>query len=379
MREEGSAGKYNIRAPRGGMGESMPEYFAKRVNPRKLEGFVSSAFQRVGVPGSEADLTATILVDADLHGIDSHGVLNLYDTYIKGIQAGNVNPTPEIKISRGSPTTISVDGDRGLGMLVGERAMRECIMMAREFGTGWATACNSTHSGAGAYYVRMAADQDMIGIHCSTGGSTVAAPGGKGRLIGNNVIAFAAPGRRHGPFVLDMAPTMAIANKLHMLQWEGKPMPEGWAIDAAGRPITDPNIYFATEGAILPLGSTPRFGVHKGFGLLLLSDILTGLLSGDGGSMLRRKGEHSHAFCALRIEAFPTGGEFRDLMDALVEKLHATPTVEGAGKVRYPGERGNLIYKERSASGIPLRRHVVDDLRRISEELRVPIDDIWEA
>jgi LDH2 family malate/lactate/ureidoglycolate dehydrogenase len=350
----------------------------KRANPSRLERFASAAFQRVGVSDVDADLAAVILVDADLHGIDSHGVLNLHGTYIKGIQAGSINPRPAIAITHGSPTTVSVDGDKGLGMLVGVHAMRECIRMAREYGTGWATACNSTHSGAGAYYVRMAAAQDMIGMHWSTGGSTVAAPGGKGRLIGNNVIAFAAPGNQHGPFVLDMAPTMAIANKLHMLQWEGKRMPEGWAIDSEGRPITDPNVYFATEGAILPLGSTPGFGVHKGFGLLLLSDVLTGLLSGDGGSMLRRKGEHSHAFCALRIDAFPTGGDFKALMDAVVEKLHSVPTVEGVGRIRYPGERGNLTYRERSATGIPLRRHVVDDLEAMSAELHLPINDIWE-
>jgi len=357
----------------------MPASALKRVNPRRLERFVSAAFQRVGVPVREADLTATILVDADLHGIDSHGVLNLHGTYIQGIQAGRINPTPDIKIAQGSPTTVSVDGDKGLGLLVSHQAMHECVRMAQEYGTGWATACNSTHSGAGAYYVRMAVAQHMIGMHWSTGGSTVAAPGGRGRLIGNNVIAFAAPGRHHGPFVLDMAPTMAIANKLHMLQWEHKRMPEGWAIDDLGRPITDPNVYFDTEGAILPLGSSPAFGIHKGFGLLLLSDILTGLLSGDGGSLLRRKGEHSHAFCALRIDAFPTGGEFTALMDAMVEKLHGTPTVEGAGRIRYPGERGNLTYQERSAKGIPLRQHVVDDLQALSEALHLSMSDLWEA
>ncbi len=356
----------------------MKNYAPKRVNPQKLERFVSLAFQRVGVPLGEADLTAKILVDADLRGIDSHGVINLHGYYIKGIQEGTINGTPEIKISLGSATTASVNGDNGLGFVVCHKAMDECIRMAREYGTGWATVYNSTHSGAGAYYVLMAARQDMIGIHCSTGGSTVAAPGGKGRLIGNNVIAFGAPGRKHGPFVLDMAPTMAIANKLHMLQWEGKRMPEGWAIDSDGRPITDPNLYFAQEGAILPLGSTSANGVHKGFGLLLLSDILTGLLSGDGGSMFRRKGEHSHAFCALRIDAFPTGGEFKDLMDALVEKLHATPTIEGVGRIRYPGERGRLTYEERSAKGIPLRQHVVDDLQEMSEDLNLSMDDIWE-
>jgi LDH2 family malate/lactate/ureidoglycolate dehydrogenase len=112
---------------------------------------------------------------------------------------------------------------------------------------------------------------------------------------------------------------------------------------------------------------------------LLLSDILTGLLSGDGGSMFRKKGEHTHAFCALRIDAFPTGGDFTDLMDAMIEKLHATPTVEGVGRVRYPGERGNLTYRERSANGIPLRPHVVEALQGISRELRLYVDDIWQA
>ena len=357
----------------------MKQYAPKKVNPERLERFVSSVFQRVGVPIGDADLTAKILVDADLRGIDSHGVINLYGTYITGIKDGSINCNPEIRISWGSPTTASADGDRGLGFVVSHRAMEECIKMAEEYGTGWVTAYNSTHSGAGAYYVLMAAKQDMIGIHFSTGGSTVAAPGGKGRLIGNNVLAFAAPGKNHGPFVLDMAPTMAIANKLHMLQWEGKSMPEGWAIDAAGRPITDPNVYFAEEGAILPLGSTAANGVHKGFGLLLLSDILTGLLSGDGGSMFRRKGEHSHVFCALRIDAFPTGGTFKDLMDEMVEKLHATPTLEGVGCIRHPGERGNLTYRERSAAGIPLRQNVVDDLKKVSEGLNLPMDDLWET
>jgi LDH2 family malate/lactate/ureidoglycolate dehydrogenase len=347
------------------------------ADPRRLEHFVSLALQRVGVPPGDADLAAKILVDADLRGIDSHGVMNLNGTYIQGIRNGTINATPEIRVSRGSPTTVSVDGDRGLGFVVSHRAMSECIRTAREHGTGWATACNSTHSGAGTYYVLMAAEQDMIGIHFSTGGSTVAAPGGKGRLLGNNVLAFAAPGGVHGPFVLDMAPTMAIANKLHMLQWQGKRMPEGWAIDAEGRFITDPNRYFAEEGAILPLGSTAANGVHKGFGLLLLSDILTGLLSGDGGSMLRRKGEHSHAFCALRINAFPSARDFKDLMDALVEKLHAAPTVEGASRIRYPGERGNLTHRERRATGIPLRQHVVEDLQEMSRELSLQMDDVW--
>jgi LDH2 family malate/lactate/ureidoglycolate dehydrogenase len=357
----------------------MKESDPKRAHPQRLERFTSLAFQRVGVPPEDADLAAKILVDADLRGIDSHGVLNLPATYIQGLRTGAINPRAAIRIDHGSSTTASVDGDNGLGLLVSHRAMTECIRMAGECGTGWATASNSNHSGAESYYVLMAAAHDMIGMHWSTGGPTVAAPGGKGRLIGNNVMAFAAPGRRHAPFVLDMAPTMAIANKLHMLQWAGKPIPEGWAVDSEGRPVTDPATYFAMPGAILPLGSAPSHGVHKGFGLLLLVDVLSGLLSGDGGSMLRKKGEHCHAFCALRIDAFPTGAGFKELMDEMIEKLHATPTVEGAARLRYPGERGDRTYRDRIANGIPLRPRVAEDLQGLAEELDLPLDDLWQG
>jgi LDH2 family malate/lactate/ureidoglycolate dehydrogenase len=356
----------------------MSDLIHKKANPERLKGFVSSAFRAVGMPAADADLAAEILVDADLRGIESHGVLNLPATYIQGLRDGTIKPTPEIRVEQGSPTTVSVNGDNGLGLLVSHRAMQECLRMAEEYGTGWATVSHSNHSGAGAFYVRMAAARNMIGLHWSTGGPTVAAPGGKGRLIGNNVMAFAAPAGRHAPFVLDMAPTMAIANKLHMLQWAGKPIPEGWAIDREGRPITDPDTYFSLPGAILPLGSTAKNGVHKGFGLLMIVDILSGMLSGDGGSMLRKTGEHCHAFCALRIDAFPSSDAFAALMEEMIDTLHATPTVEEAGPLRYPGERGERTYAERCASGIPLRQHVVDDLRRMSEALGLSLDRIWQ-
>jgi LDH2 family malate/lactate/ureidoglycolate dehydrogenase len=347
------------------------------ADPGELRRFVSLALHRVGVPVEDAELTAEILVDADLRGIETHGVINLHGYYVNKLRAGLINNRPKLKVVSGSPTTMLLDADNGLGFVAGQRGMSEAIRMAREHGTGWVSACNSNHCGAGAYYVLMAARQNMIGLHCSSGGSSVAGPSGTGRLIGNNLIAAAAPAGKGPPFVLDMAPTMAIANKLLMLEWDGKSMPEGWAIDSRGRPITDPRTYQDTGGAVLPLGSTATHGAHKGFGLLLLSDILTGMLSGDGGSMLRRKGRESHFFCALRIDAFVAVDEFNALMDAMIEKLHAAPTAEGAGSMRYPGERSDRVYRERCAHGIPFRPQVVEDLEQMSEELDLPMHDIW--
>jgi len=349
----------------------------KKVNPKKLEEFAAAALKKAGVPDSDAKLTAKILLDADLRGIDSHGVFNLYGYYVKGVQSGRINSKPNIKIIAGSPTTASVDGDNGLGFVTAHAAMTETIKMAKAYGTGWTTVFNSNHCGAGGYYALMAAKENMIGIVFSTGGSTVAGPGGKNRLVGNNVISVAAPGDKHGPFVLDMAPTMAIANKLHMLEWAEKPIPEGWTVDSDGRTITDPKIYFEEKGAVLPLGSSISDGVYKGFGLLLVSDIMTGLLSGDGGSMFRKKGEDSHAFCAIRIDAFPTGGDFKSLMDSMIEKIHEQPTIEEVDGMKYPGERENETYKKRIVEGIPLRENVIKSLEEMAQNLNLPINQIY--
>jgi len=234
-----------------------------------------------------------------------------------------------MKTYQGSKTTAIIDGDNGLGFIVSHYAMTKAISMSKESGSGWVSVFNSNHAGAGAYYVLMAVKENMIGIHFSTGGTSVSGPGGSGRLIGNNVIALGAPANKYAPFVFDMAPTMSIANKAHLLAWNNKKMPEGYVMDSEGNPVTDPNGYFNPTSAVLPLGSSMTHGVHKGFGLLLLSDILTGVLSGDGGSMLRKKGVDSHAFCALRIDSFSPISTFKNLMDEMIEKIHSAPTLKG--------------------------------------------------
>jgi LDH2 family malate/lactate/ureidoglycolate dehydrogenase len=349
---------------------------AKRVNPQKLRDFASLALEKVGVPKSDAGNTAQILVEADLRGVDSHGVGHLYSFYVQGIQKGRINPTPKLEIKHGGPTTASLDGDKGLGFVVGHKAMSESIRMAQEHGSGWVAVCNSTHYGAGAYYAMMALEHNMIGFSFTTGGTIVAAPGGAGRLVGANVIAIAAPGGEHGPFVLDMATSVVAGGKLEIALREGSSVPEGWAVDKDGHPVTDPKAYYENDGAILPLGSTISHGAYKGFGLAILVDLLAGMLSGDGGSLLHLKGGPSHAFGALRIDAFPSGGDFGSLMDAMVGKIHGAPTVEGAGGIMYPGERENLIQDERSRDGIPLHPKIVDELQTMSQELDIPMD-IW--
>lgn len=355
----------------------MQENLKRRAHHEKLKHFTSFALQKVGVPQADADLTAEILIDTDLRGIDTHGVMNLRKYYVNKVRSGIINARPAIKKHQGSLTTAVFDGDNGLGFVVSHQAMQESISMARKYGSGWSTVCHSNHGGAGTYYLLMAVREDMIGIHFSSGGTSVAGPGGRGKLIGNNVVAIGAPAGKYPPFVFDMAPTMSIANKAHKLVWDNKPMPEGYVIDGEGQPVTDPQGYFDPNSAVLPLGSTLSHGLHKGFGLLLMSDLLTGMLSGDGGSMLRKKGAESHFFGALRIDAFISVEEFKGLVDEMIGKIHNAPLLQGAERMRYPGEKENQVLEERKRHGIPLHARIVEDLQAMSEELELPLDDLW--
>ncbi len=351
----------------------------RKANAERLERFASQALRKAGVDAADADRAGEMIVDADLRGIDTHSVMNLHRYYVKKVKNGIINAAPAIKTIQRSPATAVMDGDNGLGFIVGHAAMSKAIEMAGELGSGWVSVRNSNHCGAGSYYVLMAVRQNMLGIHFSSGGTSVAGPGGIGRLIGNNVIALAAPAGTYAPFVLDMAPAMSIANKAHLFAWNHEKLPEGCVIDGDGNPVTDPEGYFNPLSAVLPLGSSVTNGAHKGFGLLLMTDVLTGLLSGDGGSMLRKKGAESHAFCALDIEAFSPLPEFRKLMDEMIEKIHAARVQKGREKIRYPGERADSCYKQRSAHGIPLHPKVVEDLSEMSAALGLCLDDVWET
>ncbi len=348
----------------------------RRANPEKLIKFGSLAFQKVGVPKADADITSHIIVQADLRGIDSHGVGHLYSFYVKGIQSGRINPRCAVKVNKGSPTTAVVDGDAGLGFIGGYRAMEAAMDMAQEYGSGWVSVRNSNHFGAGGFYAMMALDRKMIGFSFTVGGNIVAMPGSKGRPVGANVIAIAAPGNKSGPMVLDMATSVVAGGKFEIANREEKPTPPSWGVDKSGKPITDPRVFNTDPGAILPLGGTVEAGAYKGFGLAMFVDVLCGVLSGTGGSLLRYDKRTSHAFGALRIDAFPSGRDFGDQIDAMIEQIHAQPVWPGQKPVMYPGERENLMAAERGKNGIPLHPKIVAELEEMSDTLGLDMD-IW--
>jgi len=341
----------------------------------RLLAFAEALLSRLGVPERDARLTASILLDADLRGVESHGMAHLADFYVRRLQQGLINPRPDITVVRQSASAATIDADRALGFVAGHEAMSLAIEKARATGSGWVSVANSTHYGAGAYYAMMALEHDMIGLSMTTGGRLMALPGGAARAIGLNVLSAAAPTPRGFPYVLDMATSVVAAGKFEIARRRGQPVPEGWAVDADGLALTDPH-RLHPHGALLPLGGTPLGGAYKGFGLTLLVDILSGALSGFGTSVEIDPGiTAAHCFGALRIDAFEPLAEFLEHMGRTIDTLKATPMPAGAPEVRIPGELEHALAGERRAAGaVPLHPAILEGFRAAADELSVPYD-----
>ncbi len=336
---------------------------------KKLTDFALRALLKVGVPEEDARITAGILIATDLRGIDSHGIAHL-GMYIGNIKGGRVKPKPDTKIISNAPSTAIMDGDKGLGFVVGHRAMTEAMRRAEETGAGFVTVRNSSHFGAGGNYAMMALPRDMIGISMTEGGKGMVAPGTIGKGIHINVISVAIPAKDEAPFVLDMATTVVAAGKIEIANREGKQMPVGWSVDKDGNPVTDPKKH-GTEGALLPLGGMPQTGSYKGFGLALVVDILTGVLSGAPPDTLMAG---NHFFGALKIDGFMPADIFKKLLDLKIAEYKSLPKAPGVEKIYMPGEVEQEIEEKRRSGGIPLHPAVVDSLKALAKDLDIEYD-----
>lgn len=335
----------------------------------KLNDFSVRALMKAGVPEGDARITADILTATDLRGIDSHGIAHL-GMYVGGLLDGRTNPDPKTEIISNAPSTAIMEGDKGLGFVVGHRAMTEAMRRAEETGAGFIAVRNSSHFGAGGNYAMMALSRDMIGISMTEGGKGMNAPGTVGRNMHINVISVAIPAKDEAPFVLDMATTVVAAGKIEIANREGKPLPEGWSIDKDGKPVTDPKKH-QTEGALLPLGGTPQTGVYKGFGLALLVDILTGVLSGAPADTLMAG---NHFFGALKIDGFMPADSFKKLLDARIQEYKSLPRMPGVERIFLPGEVEQEIEDKRRSGGIPLHPAVIASLKKVAEDTGIKYD-----
>lgn len=339
------------------------------IDSGKLTDFTVRILRKAGIPEGDAETAAEILVATDLRGIDSHGVGHLA-MYARGILAGRINPDPKTEITSNAAATAIMDGDRGFGLVVGHRAMSEAMRRAGETGAGFVSVRNSSHYGAGGNYAMMALPEDMIGISMTIGGRGMVVPGSLGQGATINVLSIAVPSDKEAPFVLDMATTVVAAGKVEIAAREGKPLPEGWAVDKQGKPVTDPGKFYE-EGALLPIGGSPQTGAYKGFGLAVAVDILCRILS---GALPDQQYGGSHFFGALKIAGFMPVDRFKQAMDGMIQQYRALPKASGIERIYISGEVEQDIEKKRRAEGIPLHPAIIKSLEDIAGELGVEYD-----
>jgi L-2-hydroxycarboxylate dehydrogenase (NAD+) len=348
---------------------------SKRVPHEKLVRFVRKAFEKLGVPDADAQVAAEALVAADLRGVDTHGVIRFSPQawYVKWLAEGSMTARPKIRIVTESPSTALIDGDRGMGMVIGRRAMQLAIQKAKETGIGMVGVRNSRHYGMSAYYAMQALAHDMIGIAMTNASRQVVPTFGREAKFGTNPICFAVPAHQERPFVLDMATTTAAAGKLEVAARLGKSIPPGWALDEFAQSTDDPRVAQKAR-RLLPLGGSRESGSHKGYGLAILVEILCGVLTGTLTALNADQDPRGHFFGAIRVDTFRPLAEFKQDMDRLIHELKTTPPVEGQSRVYVAGEIEFETEEERAERGIPLLPSVLSGLRAVGEQLGVPYD-----
>jgi L-2-hydroxycarboxylate dehydrogenase (NAD+) len=348
-----------------------------------LRAFVERTFVALDVPADDAALAAEVLLAADLRGIDSHGVARL-PTYVGCLRQGMINPRPAVRVVRETPSTATVDGDNGLGLVVGPAANRIAIVKAAEIGTGWVSVRNTNHYGIAGYYVLRAIEAGLIGWSMTNSSAIVAPLWGAEARLGTNPIAVGFPAGAEPPIVVDMATSAVAFGKVEIAARKQEPIPRGWAIGPDGHPTLDPSEVL--RGALLPLGSTKELGGHKGYGLAIVVDLLCCALSGANWgpwappfspglpSPARSVGLGiGHFFGAMRVDAFLDPYEWGRQVDDFIQTMRATKPQPGTDGPLLPGDPERDAEADRTANGIPLLQPVVDALRQISDDLGVPL------
>ena len=351
----------------------------------QLRSFTEQIFLSIGFSEADAVLSANVLISADLRGVDSHGIARLAG-YVRLYDNDRLNPKPNIRIVHQTPSTAVVDGDRGVGLVVGPKTMEIVIEKARNVGSGWVSVKNSNHFGIAGYHAMLALEHDMIGMAMTNAAPLVAPTFSLDRLLGTNPIAVAVPANEEPPFVADFASTAVAYGKLEILQRKNQPAPEGWAQGPNGEATTDSNAV-KNGGALLPLGSDREHGSHKGYGLGAIVDIFSGVLSGanygpwvppfaTAGFMnadQQKVGDGTgHFFGAMRIDGFQPAADFKNQMDNWIRTFRAAKAVEGQ-RVLVPGDPEREMEAQRLLAGIPLLDPVVESLEMLSKRFGVAL------
>jgi LDH2 family malate/lactate/ureidoglycolate dehydrogenase len=349
----------------------------KLIPEKGLKEFGRRALEATGINEADAALAIDVLVEADMRGVYSHGVVRL-PIYVERLKAGVMDPAPRMEVRRDKPSTCVFDGGNGIGMLVGVRSMEVAIEKARASeAPAFVAVQNSNHYGAAAYFAEQAADEGMFGFSFTIGGiNHMAAWGGREPILGNNPFAIAMPTPCGFNVVLDMACSVAARGKIIVAAKNGDPIPSDWALGPDGLPTTDANE--ALKGLVQPVGGPKGYALTLMIGLL--STMLTDAFFGSEVTHLYEDMENpqniGHLQGAIPIDLFQDRDRYDARMEKAVREIQNTEKAAGADRVYMPGEREHLSREKALKDGVPLGAGVLDDLRATGKSLGIDFDAV---
>jgi len=344
-----------------------------------LKSYASRFLMSFDVPQEDAKIMADVLIAADLRGVDSHGIIRLHSYYGTRLQRELIDPLSSTTVVRETLVSLALDGGNGLGPVVAHRAMLRCIEKAEQSGIAIVTVHNSNHFGIAGYYAMMALPHDMIGVSLTNSQPLVAPTYGRTAMLGTNPIAVAVPTGTERPYVLDMATSIVPIGRVKVYSKSGEKIPAGWGMDKVGKSTEDPDAVIA-DGALFPLGGTDIMRGYKGYGLALLVDILSGVLSGAafstavGNPSNPGRADVGHFFMAIKPDLFRPVDDFKQGMDELIQRMKEAPKILDHDRIYIHGEK-EFEHAERCAvEGVPVLAPVVDSLVEIGDQIGVPFD-----
>ncbi len=339
-----------------------------------LKKLVSEVFIKLGLEIDDANTASEVLLRSNFTGVDSHGLSRL-NNYVYKLSADKINKSPNIRQINDDEKLIKLDGDNGLGLVVGPKAVELCINTAKKHGISFVTVKNSNHFGVGNYYGGKIAENDLIGIVLTNSVANMAPYGGVEKLLGTNPIVISIPTGNSNPIILDMATSATAYGAIEQFAINNMQLHPDWAMDLEGNPVLDPKEVLKGNGMLMPMAR------HKGYGLALIVDILCFALAGAKASKdivsLRAQGEDignegvGHVMIAIDISRFGSKEKFKSDVNEYVDFIKGSKKKKEVSEIFVPGEIEYNKLKVNMEDGIELKENVYEYLEKISKEYNI--------
>jgi LDH2 family malate/lactate/ureidoglycolate dehydrogenase len=347
----------------------------RKVKLKELREFAVQALIKSGVSSENAEITADTLITTDMFGVMTHGMRNL-GQYIEKMEAGGLDAKAEPSIVCEGPAFAIINGNKALGMVSGCKAMKLAVEKAKKVGIAYVGVKNSCHFGAAGYYANLAAEEGMIGLAMSNTDPVIAVPNGASKAIGTNPFSFACPTGDGKSIFLDIALSSVAALKVIMAKEKGMDIPDTWLVDEDGQPTTDSSL-FPQNASLQPMGA------HKGYGLAVLVEILSAVITGAGilseiaswNLDMSSVNNAGHAFIAIDIKQMISQEDFNKRISQVINELKNGPKAKGKDKIFLPGEMEWEKREKAVETGVlEITDAIADNLKSLSEKMEITLN-----